>query len=1343
MKTKFAKRVLSSMLTLGVLLSLLPTAAFAEEVTSSPGNTDLEVEYFSSTLYDWDEAGANAASAKADKATVKTVTSTNILNSATLWTITKVDNGYTISVDGQYLTWSGGRSADAKLTDTETVLTLTDGQNSSKDIVTIALYGSTATYKYLNYYNASGLGGWSSDGTSDEGSAFYIATADESGNLTYVEAANITSGSQYYIVSVRGLTETYKSGYLNLTEKDGGYAGKGFYFTDTSSGKPSDTYIPAFSKWVRTSDGKNEAQNYYIYSGLAASKLSESSNAPFSNNVNAANLFASEKNEYTNVYTNVKVPFIYDKETGYYELNSDKNGVYFENGTGASDTKMQIADLPAGYTGYSGYQNKKVTGFAPFNSLSSTSGDAYSTAGLASTTKAYPINKANNANGQGSQNKYIKYGFGMVTTVDFQMTDTGKDANGNDITFQFAGDDDVWVYIDGVLALDIGGTHDAITGSINFATGDVILSSPYGKVGDKATDEDMSGYASLTETLSQTNLYEALGTTLTGFAAQGNHTLTIYYMDRGQGRTNCLIKFNLPQRDSVSVTKDIGDYYLDDKHGTSEDMIPSEVMANLSNIDFSFTLYHEGKAVADKSYSLYDSDGNFVSTGSTDANGNFTLKNGQTATFRNISLDSESSWYVKENLSTGTNTRWEAAWTASSSVTDATTENVTLGEGETGVPSQKVTVTGSSSATDTINFVCTNSYQRGPDPDVDIYDDTIVLDYGLPVEVDVMANDVVTNYGEVITDEDAISLTIPDITKDSDLYANYTGTSSNGVFIGTYGTAEVKDGKIVYTLTRDFCGIEKVPYSVTATVTVTDVSGKSEEKTTTVTGTLTVIPATSVYYEENFGPKDGKLVTTKTHKAKFTTEGTSLTGYQETGFVGTTTDSTYGTDAVYLNNLGDSYGTSLKVDTTDGAAQYSYSFTGTGTTIYGRVSNETGYIRVTVKNDDGDTVDTQYIDTINLVTKTEEDGDEQILDTVLYNIPIYQNTALGNGETCYDTYTVTIYVYKSGTLHDTNNEFYLDGIRVYQPMGTSTKDNEGYATANSAYSTDGEQNVAVVNIREKIVADADKGYADDVFTLTDVNGNIMNVKDYSDIGPNQELYLKEGYSASFALVNWDSKSYKLYLGLKAPNGSAASVKFLKPTGEDEEGNTTYETIKTINISNSADCYYDISDYVVSETLDDGTVVGYVNIEGVSGLTALTNLKVTGVDKFNLAYSTDIDGDNEDIETGNEETSNTLYLVSRTYADNMAAEEEAPVFTPDSIKVSCSYASKAKKATVNVVTSKDVAYVTINGEKIMPKTVSGKYRFNKSYTKVPAGTIYEIVAYNADGVASVTYTVTAK
>ena len=374
----------------------------------------------------------------------------------------------------------------------------------------------------------------------------------------------------------------------------------------------------------------------------------------------------------------------------------------------------------------------------------------------------------------------------------------------------------------------------------------------------------------------------------------------------------------------------------------------------------------------------------------------------------------------------------------------------------------------------------------------------------------------------------------------------------------------------------------------------------------------------------------------------------------------------------------------------------------------------------------GTEVDTQYIDTINYVTVPEKETD-QILDTTLYNIPIYQSTMLESG---YDTYTVTIYVYKSGTLHETNNEFYLDGIRVFQPMGTSTVDNERYATANSAYSTDGEQNVAVVNIREKIVADYEEEYADDVFTLTDVNGEILDVEEYSDIGPNQELYLKEGYNGSFALVNWDSKSYKLYLGMKAPNGEASEVTV---------GSGTFA------IGNSADCYYDISNYVEVETLDDGTVIGYVNIEGVSGLTALTNLKVTGVDEFNLGYSTDLDEENEDIVTDDEASENTVYLVSKTYAANLAeeAEEEVPVFVPASITTSCSYASKTKKATVNVVTSKDVSYVTINGTKVTGKTVSGKLRFSKSYTKVISGTTYEIIAYNADGVASETYVVTAK
>ena len=59
MKTKFTRRILSAVLTLGMVLSMLPVTAFAQTVTSTPGDKDLEVEYFNSTLYNWTEAEAN------------------------------------------------------------------------------------------------------------------------------------------------------------------------------------------------------------------------------------------------------------------------------------------------------------------------------------------------------------------------------------------------------------------------------------------------------------------------------------------------------------------------------------------------------------------------------------------------------------------------------------------------------------------------------------------------------------------------------------------------------------------------------------------------------------------------------------------------------------------------------------------------------------------------------------------------------------------------------------------------------------------------------------------------------------------------------------------------------------------------------------------------------------------------------------------------------------------------------------------------------------------------------------------------------------------------------------
>ncbi|MCD8383330.1 MAG: fibro-slime domain-containing protein [Clostridiales bacterium] len=1227
MKRKSFRRILSAALTLCMVLALLPTSALAETVTTTPGNTSLDVEYFTSTLYNWDEDKANAATAEADKTDSSTVSYTSA--------------SVSYNQQSNYSTYTSG-----------SYYVLVNGE-------------------------------------------YYVVT-----NISCTRSGRQNNYTYSWTVTYSGGTVTGTNSTFTLYQQSTGttsYEGKGFYFTNGSNRQST----PIFSQWL------DSAQNYMIYSGLAASKLSESSNAPFNDDtVNAANLFATDgsNDDYADVYTNVGVPFVYDSETGYYTLDSDLYAVYFDGGStaAASDTNLTIADKPAAhsYTEISGYSY--ATGFLPFDDVSTTTRTAVKSGGSsAGSTTGY-------------QTSSTTWGFGMVTSVDFQMTDDGKDANGDAITFEFSGDDDVWVYIDGVLVLDIGGTHDAITGTIDFSTGEVELTAgSYGQIGDLSGKTSTSSVTT-SETLSQTNVYTALGTTLTGFASQGSHTLTIYYMERGRGRSNCLIKFNLPQKDSVSVTKTIDEYYTNSEYEISDD-----VMKTLNNMDFTFTLYNGNSVVANKSYSLYDSDGNLVGTGSTDAAGTFTIKNGQTATFKNISLDEESSYYVVE---TSPGDRWTAKWTATSSVSNATIS------GGSGLTSDTVTVTGSSTATDTISFVCENSYSYGSvQPDVDTNDDTIVLDYGLPVEVNVRANDNITAYGVAVSSTMAL-----------------VGADESGKVTGTYGYATINDdGNIVYTMTKQLTGIETFQYTVTASAYNTDTK---QDETQSSTATLTIIPATLMYYEENFG--DSSMVTYSDSNVKWVSTGTTATGYQETGFVGTTTDSTYGTDVVYLEETGDSYGTSMYADVSGNyGAAFEYDFTGTGTAILSRISTDSAYIQVTIthKDENGNTVqdDRQYVDT--RVVENVSDN------KTLYNIPVYNIDSLD-----YGTYHVYVYVYKANTtvyatydddgkqLTDTKSggAFYLDGIRVYQPMGTEDNGVTGYSTAASAYATDGEANVSIINIRAKIVADDEEGWSGEEFaTLTDVDGNIIKVGTYTAIGPNEELYLTKDQTVSFTLVNWDSQSYKLYLGLKAPSGSEATVAI---------GSAT------LTIKNSTVCYYDISDYVTVETYDldeDGTeetYVGTLTITGGSNLIALTNIKVTGIDAFELGYSEDVTVVSEDDGSSSVSLTSldadTLYLLPSTISltmDDGSNEEEATVFTPETIKIACNWASKTKKATVTVATSTEVARVTIDGVDVTSKTSGGQLNWSKSYTKVTKGTEYEIVVYDADGNASETYTVTAE
>ena len=1232
MKNKIPKRILAGILTFGMAASLMPGTAFAAEtVTTHPGNQELQVECFDSTLYNWDEDKANAATAEADRAEGSTYQSITVSYSqvAAQETSSYRESNYWYKVGNEYYK---------------------------------VYYTRTGSWDWFNYVTTYTL--YYRDGNS------------------YREIGRTTNG------------------YTQITlyeQRQGGYEGKGFYFTAGENKQNS----PNFSNWVDDRDEYNKPkQNYYIYSGLAANNLNESDNAPFSDAVNAAPLFATDgsNDEYTDVYENVKVPFVYDEETGYYTLDSDANAVYF-NGEPADEAEMAIADRPAAHAN-SGVSGGWATGFFPFSGLKT---DTYSAKESVSDDKvtSYAID--------GSED----WGFGMVTSVNFQMTDDGLDANGNPITFEFSGDDDVWVYVDDTLVLDIGGTHDAVLGTINFKTGAVELTAPAyggntdnggktGMIGDMATDPGMENAQE--GSMEQTNMYDVLGTNLTGFASEGQHTLKIYYMERGQGRSNCLIKFNLPQRDTVSVTKEITKSKTPD--GQIDDLTERE-QETVNGWDFGFTLYKDGQPVANASFYRSKEGVEGTEPGATDRNGHFTLKNGETATF--LDAIEDSTYYVVED-EPDPEAETEAYLTPEFSYT-SDAYNQGQAEAADGFQSMKVTAQGSATGTDTIRFVCENYLNAElPNPSIQPADDLIVIDYGLPISIS--AERIISN--------------------DARRGDSYEITEISG---GQYGEAVLSEdhSTITYKLEKQLNGIEEITYTAVAKSGEDLVSAPAN-------GTIKIIPATSMYYEENFGSTtdENNLISggmiqysgqTDDQIVKWVREGSAAGGNQETGYVGDASDSTYGTDASYLQNTGDSYGTSRHAHA-DGAAgaAFEYDFTGTGTAIYGRTLPTTGYIEVKVTNKDtGKQADVQYINTriIGDVAGAEE----------LYNIPIYNNSELE-----YGNYHVRVYLYKQGTpvngYKDENGDmvegsdesgadFYLDGIRVYEPL-------KGNETAESAYAQDGETNTSVINIHSKLAVDSEEGQGgDEIFTLTDkyddpeMGGDIMDLETYMDLGPNEEVYLYgDLYTVSFSLVNWDSQRYDLYLGMKSPAETPAKVM----VGE-----------KEYTVSNSTDCYYDISDQVTVERQADGTYVGTVVITGVDGLVSLTNIKVTGDYEFDLGYAEDIEANGIDAQT--------LYLVSSGFFSDKDEEEEdseeAASFVPENIRITCSYGSKNLKATVTVLTSDDVARLEIDGNVVEPKTMKGKNKYTYSQKNVTAGTIYSIVAYDEAGTASETYTVVAE
>lgn len=166
------------------------------------------------------------------------------------------------------------------------------------------------------------------------------------------------------------------------------------------------------------------------------------------------------------------------------------------------------------------------------------------------------------------------YGFGTKLQMDFTLTDDGmvetEKADGTtektSIKFFFSGDDDVWVFIDGQLALDVGGAHGEVSGLLEFGKADEKNNSVTAYVsrvktgGTSDKDKDEKNVKSAVKTVTYNgeviNFY-AQGTTLNDLDKGKKHTLTMYYMERGMWESNMAVAFNFPDNKELQVQKEV------------------------------------------------------------------------------------------------------------------------------------------------------------------------------------------------------------------------------------------------------------------------------------------------------------------------------------------------------------------------------------------------------------------------------------------------------------------------------------------------------------------------------------------------------------------------------------------------------------------------------------------------------------------------------------------------------------------------------------------------------------------------------------------------------------------
>lgn len=592
--------------------------------------------------------------------------------------------------------------------------------------------------------------------------------------------------------------------------------------------------------------------------------------------------------------------------------------------------------------------------------------------------------------------------------------------------------------------------------------------------------------------------------------------------------------------------------------------------------------------------------------------------------------------------------------------------------------------------------------------------DAVVIDYGLPVDIHVLKNDMFYDKGELVY----VGAEKTDGAVTGDANAAFTTTE----YKGTYGTATVmanasvpEDSVVRYTpANMQMNSVDKFSYAVHYTGT---------ENSGYYYGTVTVIPAANIYYEDSFVKTSNSSAADGTYGV-WTTDGTTDSKTQAEDRPGTASvladaNNLYGYDAAYANFKQFSLGSAKKVtvNATTGtpttAPTASFTFTGTGFDIISLTDNTSGTIVVTVKN--RETNVTKNYSVNNYFGYTYNDGDGTWTPTdsanpkALYQVPVIKVEDL-----TYGTYDVTIKVayLKSLDQHDAREcSFWLDAVRVYDPAMYDD-------TAKKAYSADKESSPDYAEVRNLLI-DGNK-FAVDGASVTgavfiDGISSGATIKQFTEFGPNNEAYLANNQAIAFQLVA-NSVPESVQLGAKLAAGNSATLYF---NGKE------FKTLST-----ATDMYYALSglNWTKDETNDIYTSdVVVLQHNGGDGIISLTNIKITGGAAF---IETSADPLNE-VKLAKEPV--VMALASPQMAARalkMVAVYEEPA--PEILSVVADSAEVMVGDTVKltVTTNADTDYILVNAAAV------------ETYTEDEAGNRVWTYEAKAEEPGEVSFTVTA-